>query len=179
MSNGSLQVEPVGGKNELQEKAYRLAYDYDSKYGSCPQCVLAAIQETLGCVSDDVFRSAYALAGGGGLAGDGTCGALAGGIIALSCKYGRERKDFAGRKPKAFKLAKKLHDRFVQEYGGVTCRDVQKKLFGKSFNMWDAEEYREFERLGGHRDKCTSVSGNVAKWSVELLQEEGENNKSR
>ena len=159
-------------KKELPEHAYKIAFDYDSKYGSCPQCVLAAVQETLGCVTDDVFRASHAFAGGGGLAGDGTCGALAGGLLAISAKYGRERKDFALKKPKPYKLAKKLHDRFAAEYGGVTCRDVQKRIFGRSFNMWDAGEYREFEAQGGHRDKCTAVTGNAAKWAAEILLEE-------
>ena len=159
-------------KKELSEKAYKIAFDYDSKYGSCPQCVLAAVQETLGHVTDDMFKSSHALAGGGGLAGDGTCGALAGGIMAISAKYGRERKDFATKQPKPYKLARKLHDRFVQEYGAVTCRDVQKRIFGRSFNMWDSNEYREFEAMGGHKDKCTKVTGNIAKWVVEILLEE-------
>lgn len=157
---------------EIAEKAYKIAYEYDQKYGSCPQCVLAAIQETLSGVSDDVFKAGHALSGGGGLAGDGTCGALAGGMLAISCKYGRERKEFAIKKSKSFKLSRKLHDKFVEEYCGVTCRDVQKKIFGRSFNMWDANEYKEFENQGGHRDKCTSVSGNVAKWVIEILLEE-------
>lgn len=38
--------------------------------------------------------------------------------------------------------------------------------------MWDAKEYEEFERAGGHRDKCPSVTGNVAKWVAQILLEE-------
>lgn len=159
-------------KKELIEKAYNLAVDYERKYGGCSQCVLAAIQESIGYVTDDVFKSAYSLVGGMGLAGDGTCGALAGGAVAISCKYGREKKNFATKVPKVHRLSRKLHDKFVAEYGGTICREVQKRLFGKSFNMWIVEDYKEFERLGGHQDKCPIVTGNVAKWTAEIMMEE-------
>lgn len=169
--------ETQSRKNAFAQNAYRIAHDYDSRYGSCPQCVIAAVQETLEFISDDVFKASHALSGGGGLAGDGTCGALAGGMLAISCKYGRERKNFATKQSKPFKLSRRLHDRFVLEYGCVTCRDVQRQVFGRSFNLWDANEYREFEAQGGHRDKCTAVTGNVAKWVVEILIEDDEPNK--
>ena len=33
----------------------------------------------------------------------------------------------------------------------------------------DPEDYAEFEKLGGHVDKCPVVSGNVARWAAEIL----------
>ena len=158
--------------SKKSEDAYRLAVEYEQKYGSCPQCVIAAVQDTIGCVSDDVFKSSHPLAGGGALCGDGTCGALNGGMLAIGAKFGRDKNDFTSKKPQAFKLSRKLHDRFLLEYGTIFCSDVQEKLFGKSFNMWNVDEYREFEEKGGHRDKCPFVAGNVAKWAVEILEEE-------
>lgn len=157
----------------LPEKAYALAYEYEQKYGSCPQCVLAAIHDTFGIVSDDLIKAGYPLAGGGALAGDGMCGALAGGILALGCQFGRERKDFSTRDMKSFHISRKLRDKFVAEYGGVTCHIVQKKIFGKTFNLFDKDEYKAFNDAGGHTDKCPSVAGNVAKWVAELLLAEG------
>ncbi len=160
-------------KKEILDKAYALAFEYDQKYGCCPQCVLATIQDVFNIVNDEVFKAAHALAGGVALTGEGTCGALSGGIMALSSKYGRFRKNF-GRAGylKSYKLAKKLHDRFVQEYGSCICREVQKKMFGKSFNLWDADDYKEFERMGAHKDKCPDVAGKVARWVAEILLEE-------
>ncbi len=158
---------------KLLEQVYARAYEYEQKYGSCPQCVLAAVRDFFGIVSDDVFKAGHALAGGAGLTTNGTCGALAGGIIALSCKYGRSRENFAeGRYLKSYQIGKRLYDRFVQEYGSCICREVQERIFGRSFDMWDAKEYEEFERAGGHRDKCPSVTGNVAMWVAQILLEE-------
>ena len=157
----------------LPEKAYALAYENEQKYGSCPQCVLAAIHDTFGIASDDVIKAGHALAGGGALAGDGMCGALTGGILALGCQFGRERKDFGKRNLKSFEVARKLRDRFVAEYEGITCHSVQKKIFGKTFNLWDKDEYKAFNDAGGHTDKCPAVAGNVAKWVAEILLAEG------
>jgi len=43
------------------------------------------------------------------------------------------------------------------------------KLFGRTFNLMDKDDYAEFEKMGAHVDKCTSVSGNTAKWAAEIL----------
>jgi len=163
--NGSLT-----DKNEILRRVYDRAFEYDQKYGSCPQCVLAAIQDEFGIVHDDVFMASHALAGGVGLSTEGTCGALTGGVMALGCKYGRSRENFAkGRFLNSHVQAKKLHDRFVQEYGSTICRDVHKKLFGRTFNLWDPKEYEEFQKAGAHKDICPTVAGNVAKWVAEIL----------
>lgn len=166
-------VIPVANSKEILERVYSRAFEYEQKYGSCPQCVLAAVQDVVGIVSNEVFRAGHALAGGVGLTTNGTCGALSGGVMALSCKHGRTRENFGkGRYLKSYQLGKRLYDRFVEEYGSCTCREVQERIFGRSFNMWDAKEYAEFERAGGHKDKCPSVTGNVAMWVAEILLEE-------
>ena len=152
------------------DRAYRLAFEYESKYGSCPQCVIAAVGDVFNLKMDDVFKAGHSLAGGLGLSGSGTCGALSGGAMVLSYKYGRERKNFArGRSLKSYTLTKKLYDRFVSEFGSCICKDVQKRIMGRSFNLWDAEDYKKFEAAGGHRDKCPDVSGKVARWVSEII----------
>jgi len=158
-------------KNAILKRVYDHAFEYEQKYGSCPQCVLGAIQDEFGIVPDDVFRAGHALAGGVGLSTEGTCGALTGGVMALGCKYGRSRENFAkGRFVNSYVRAKKLVDRFVQEYGSTICRDVHKKIFERTFNLWDPKDYQEFEKAGAHRDKCPTVAGNVAKWVAEILE---------
>jgi hypothetical protein len=37
-----------------------------------------------------------------------------------------------------------LCDRFKEEFGGLNCRDVQKLLFGRSWDMRNAEEKEDF-----------------------------------
>ena len=157
-------------KKETSEKAYALAYEFEQKYGACSQCVLAALQDTLGGIPDEVFKAAYALAGGSAKTGQGTCGALTGGMMAISAKYGRERADFETvRSTEASELAKVLYDRFVEEYGSPICAGVQESIFGRSYDLWDPEDKQAFEEAGGHEDKCPGVVGKAAMWTAEIL----------
>ena len=158
-------------REELLEEVYRRAYRYEAERGSCPQCVLSAIIETLGVGDKSTVKAVDALAGGTALSSEGTCGALVGGLLAISSIVGRSYEDFSEgeRKRRVFQYAKKLYDRFVEEYGSPLCKGVQKKIFGKSFKLLDPKEYKEFEKMGAHVDKCPSVSGNVARWAAEII----------
>ena len=161
-------------REEIIEKVYRLAFKYEAERGSCPQCVLAAIMETLDIGDPKIIQAADALAGGTALSTDGTCGALVGGLMAISSIVGRDYKRFSEgeRKRRVFRYSKKLYDRFTKEYGSLICKDIHKKLFGRTFNLLDPKEYEEFEKAGAHVDKCPAVSGNAAKWAAEIILDE-------
>ena len=164
-------AEPQNAQ-ELADRAYSLAYENEQKYGCCPQCVLAAIQDVMGGVDDATFKASHGLAAGGGLSAGGTCGALAGGMLALSAKYGRDRAQFGkGRFLESYQLAKRLNDRFVAEFGSPICGEVQTKIIGRPYNLWDPQDLKAFNEAGGHRDKCPKVVGTVAGWTAEMLIE--------
>ena len=157
---------------ERLKKAYELGFYYEKEYRGCCQCVLAALQDILGMENDAVFKAGTALAGGGCGTGTGACGGLTGGIMIISSKFGRERNNFKdpeGIRFKTRELALKLYNKFIEEYGGTTCKEIQKKLFGRSYNLLDPAEFEAFEKAGAHVDKCPSVIGNAAKWTVEIL----------
>jgi C_GCAxxG_C_C family probable redox protein len=158
--------------NEIAQKAYDLAYEYEGKYGVCSQCVVLAVMEAFGGVNSEVFKSAFGYGGGMGNLSH-LCGALSGGVMMISLAYGRELKNLATQpkeeKLKCHQMVRDLYTRFVQEYGSSECADVHMKLFGRTFNQWDDGDFQEFLRLGGHVDKCTSVAGNVARWTSEIL----------
>jgi len=158
-------------KQKILDEAYQKAFHYEAEKGSCPQCVLAALKETLNIGGDQTFKAAHALAGGTSLSSKGTCGALLGGMLALSSLVGRTYPEFqeGKRNRLVFKYSKLLYDRFVQEYGSPLCCDVQTKLFGRSYNLLDKQEYEAFEQAGAHVDKCPSVAGNAARWTAEII----------
>jgi len=161
----------MDSKDEILDKVYRLAYKYESERGSCPQCVLAALHETLGVGDPATIQAIDAMAGGTALSTKGTCGALAGGLLAIGSIVGRSYKDFSAgeRRRRIFQYSKKLYDRFIEEYGSPICQDIHKKLFGRTFNLLDPKEYQEFEKAGAHVDKCPDVSGKVARWAAEII----------
>lgn len=155
-------------KRALGEQAYAKAAKYDLDYGCCPQCVLAAVQETVGIIDDQTVKASHGLSGGGGLLGEGVCGALSGGLLALSAKYGRDRDKLdAGRYIGNFQKARELTERFRQEFGGLTCKDLQQRFTGRTYDMWSAAEYKAFGDARG--DQCAHATGTVTKWVVEML----------
>jgi C_GCAxxG_C_C family probable redox protein len=162
-------------KEELLKQAYERGFRYERKYAGCAQSVLLAIQETFGIEDPAVFKSASGLAGGMGLTIKGPCGGLTGGIMALSQKYGRERskiEDTERVRFKSYELARKLCERFIDEYGSCICRDVQRKVLGRAYDLSDPREYQEFEKAGGHAEKCPLVVGKAASWVTEIILEQ-------
>ena len=155
-------------KRLLGEQAYEKALKYELDYGCCPQCVLTTVQETIGIVDDQTIKASHGLSVGGALMGEGTCGALVGGLMALSAKYGRDRDKLdRGRYINSFKKAKELSERFKQEFGGLTCKELQKQFTGRNYDMWNAEEYKAFSDARGL--KCANATGTVTKWVIEML----------
>lgn len=155
-------------KRALGERAYDKALQYELDYGCCPQCVLATVQETVGIVDDQTVKASHGLSGGGGLVGEGICGALSGGLLALSAKYGRDRDKLdKGRCINNFKKARELTERFREEFGGLTCKELQQQFTGRTYDMWNAGEYQAFDVARGRQ--CAHATGTVTKWVVEML----------
>ncbi len=155
-------------KQALAEEAYEKALQYELDYGCCPQCVLATVQETVGIIDDSTIKASHGLSGGGGLMGQGACGALTGGLMALSAKRGRDRDKLdKGRFISNFKKGRELVERFRQEFGGVTCEELQQNFTGRTYDMWDEDQYKAFDEARGK--KCAHATGTVTKWLIEML----------
>ncbi|TCS73317.1 C_GCAxxG_C_C family probable redox protein [Sulfuritortus calidifontis] len=155
-------------KQNLAQQAYDKALQYELDYGCCPQCVLAAIQETVGVIDDSVIKASHGLSGGGGLMGQGACGALTGGLVALSAKRGRDRDKLdKGRFISNFKKGRELVERFRQEFGGITCEQLQQCFTGRTYDMWNEDEYKAFDAARGQQ--CARATATVTKWVVEML----------
>ena len=163
-------------RKELLSAVYERAYQNEAEFGVCPQAVLAALQDYFRFIDDSLIQASHALAGGIARSTDGTCGALNGGLIVISSIYGRKRSEFGektGNHEKGEMIARELHDRFAAEFGGVICREVQEKVFGRSYNLRDPREFEKFEADGGHTDKCPLVTGKAARMTAEILLDHG------
>ncbi|MDH5179209.1 MAG: C-GCAxxG-C-C family protein [Gammaproteobacteria bacterium] len=155
-------------KRRLAEEASKQAFADEINYGCCPQCVLKAVQSTVGYVTDETIKASHGLSGGGGLMGQGACGALTGGLLALGAKRGRDHDKFdKGKFIGNFRLGQELTQRFVEEFGGVTCKELQEKFTGKTYDFWDESQYKAFTDARG--DKCAIATATVTKWVVEMM----------
>ena len=159
-------------RHEMMETAFAKAKNYEMKSGGCSQCTLAGIFDALGVQNDDIFKAATGLADGVGLTGDGHCGALSGGVLAIGYLFGRTKEDFGDmmKLVKANLLSKKLHDRFVKKYGTCRCADLQNSFFGRFYNLYDPDEMKAAMEVG-MLDTCSTLVGEVAKMTTEIILE--------
>lgn len=167
----------MAGKNkeEIIEEAYELSKGYEQKCTGCAQSAVAGLLDALGVESEDVFKAASGLADGIGLTGDGSCGALTGCSMVIGLIFGREREDHQDiMKPmKSYLMCKEIHDDFIDRYGSCRCYDIQEKLMGRTYDMYDPKQLEEAFKSGmmGH---CSEVVGSAVRKTAELILEEKE-----
>ena len=168
---------------QLLDKAFELGVAYEKNSGSCSQCTAAALREILGFEALIVQVATSSCGGQAGLS-TGACGGIIGGTIVLDYYLGRSAENVSatemipkGREElgRAMEAARCLGERFIGQYGSILCPQVQKSIFGRSFNLQDAADWKAFEDAGGHSDpsKCMSVVGNAARWTLEILIQKG------
>ena len=158
-------------REEVVELAYKLGFEYEKNVHYCPQASLAALMDVFQIRDDVLFKSLFAFHGGGGNSGIGSCGALVGGIAVISYFFGRTKQEFdlAVENCHATGYAKILVDLFGQEFGGIRCRDCQKKMFGREIDFWKEEDKRIFEEMKGHEEKCPTVVGKGASLAAGII----------
>ena len=167
-------------KEEMLEEVFRRSKAYELKGGNCAQCSLAAIFEVLGVDDENVIRAATGFADGVGLSGDGHCGALSGGTIAISYFFGRKKEDLGkmGKQIKALLLAKKFHEQFISEFSTCRCHDIQIKQFGRFFNLYEMEDMKA-AMAAGMAEQCSTLVGKAARMALKIILDEQEARKAK
>ncbi|EJE7234052.1 hypothetical protein A0J52_17175 [Clostridium sporogenes] len=138
------------------DKIRKVAEDY-YRNGDfyCSEAVVKTIRDEFKIeVSDDAIAMASGFPVGMGGSGC-TCGAIAGGIMALGMVFGRkEAKDPIVAK--SMELSKKLHDDFKKEHKSLCCRFLTKDM-----------------ELGSkeHMDQCIAFTGEVAERVARIIVE--------
>ncbi|MBP7766551.1 MAG: C_GCAxxG_C_C family protein [Syntrophaceae bacterium] len=160
-------------REEMLEEVYKRAKAYELRGGNCAQCSLSAIFEVLGVEDENVVRSATGFADGVGLSGDGHCGALSGGTMAISYFFGRKKEDLAkmGKQIKALLLAKNFHEQFVAEFSACRCHDLQVKQFGRFFNLYNMEDMKA-ALAAGMPEGCSTLVGKAARMALAIILDE-------
>ena len=93
----------------------------------------------------------------------------------MSSLFGRRREKFDDDRDEryaSFHMAKALHDRFVEKYGSVICREIHDEIFGRRFDLWNHEGRKAFEDAGAHAEKCTGVVADASAWVCEIILDE-------
>lgn len=158
------------------------ALEYD-KYSGCSQSVLLALQEAFQIGNMESFKAATVLSGGVARKGE-TCGALLGGLMALGLVVGREdirdTQKYRDAMIPSDEIIMNFQKRLRQVFGfkeplnNTICRDIQKSIYGESFDLTDPVSYKAFLDAGGHGDKgCPLVCSIAAEVTAEKIIELG------
>lgn len=159
---------------EIRQKAH--GYD---QYSGCSQSVLLALQEGLTIGDIDSFKAATVLSGGVARRGE-TCGALLGALMALGLVMGRENIEDTSKYVEAMGPANEIADEFMdrleiefnfdEPLNSTLCRDIQERIYGRSFDIRIPEERQAFLDAGGHSDEgCYKVCGIAAEIAARKL----------
>jgi hypothetical protein len=186
-------------KEDIIEKAGELGVEYESKYMGCAQCTFSAVVDALRWggfellprdLEERLFSGLTLLSGGAAMTGDGSCGGITGGVLALGMAMGisreRQEEDRSTRRAGYAAAWKGIVDKYYEKYNSLLCKDVQRKRFGKAYNLRVPEISEEFLRTSGVFDirertpdrrvcltpECTIAI--AARWAVECVLDEFE-----
>ena len=167
-------------REEMLEEVYKRAKAYELRGGNCSQCSLSAIFEVLGVEDENVVRSATGFADGVGLSGDGHCGALSGGTMAISYFFGRKKEDLGrmGKQIRALLLSKKFQEQFFAEFSACRCHDLQVNQFGRFFNLYNMEDMKAAV-CAGMPENCSTLVGKAARMALKIILDEQEARKAK
>ena len=162
----------------LVKEIGRRALFYD-KYSGCSQSVLLALQEGLMIGDQNSFKAATVLSGGVARRGE-TCGALLGALMAVGLVEGRSRMPdttvYAAACAEADTVATEFQRRVEKEFNlkeplkSTICWDIQRGIYGRSYDLRDTAQREAFYACGGHGDEgCPKVCRIAAEVAAERL----------
>ena len=159
-------MQQENSREDILNRLMQKAGDYVELSGSCAQGTLLALQEEFHMGNAQTLKCATAMPG---IAPRGeTCGAVIGAIMALGIALGPEKHDDFKAVQLTTKAAHRLCKRFEKEIGSYNCRDVQRRIFGKSFNLTDSNDQKEFIEADAAK-KCREPAGKAAYIAGELI----------
>jgi len=175
-----IMVKLTKTKDEILQKSNELAIGYEARYKGCGQCTFLAVIDALRWggleiipkdVEDRLFPGVCVLTGGVGLSGDGTCAAVASSALAIGLALGipREGQDVELLGAACATVRNTILDKYYREYRSILCKDVQRKFFGKAWDLTNKEMDQEFRGL---TRGCTIMQ--TAKWTTEIILDEFE-----
>jgi len=153
-----MRTEPSDRKNELGKNG---AEHFKEGY-NCAQSVLVTMLDHWNLKNELVPKIATGFGGGIGRCGS-VCGALTGGVMAISIMYGTN-EPLMKKRLKAYETAQKFYEQFEAQNGSVLC----KELIG--FDLSVPEQRDKAVKTNAFEEKCTVLVKKAVEILVELTQ---------
>lgn len=175
-------IERVLSEAERNELLYRVeerAAYYMDRYSGCGQCSLRALQEVLNLGGGPAVLKAAGFTNLGIALTQNMCGAFLGCIMAIGLHCGREDysdtiypepriTDDEYGLPQSLIVIRSFYQRFIQEFGTCSCRELQIRIFGRNFETIVIEEEEKFHLAGGHK-QCVNLVSKAARLAAETI----------
>jgi C_GCAxxG_C_C family probable redox protein len=169
------QQETISRKQEILDRVQRRGEEYCYLTRNCAKGSTLALLEEFGLGNMEMIR-ALAPFPGFGMTG-GICGAVTGGLIALSLYFSNENiADFQDLR--ANLAARKFTRRFEESLGSLFCPKVQEFILGKYYDPMAGPENNENFNKAKARQKCPLAPGLGARIATEIIIESMEKNKA-
>lgn len=135
---------------------------------NCAQSSYLALTEQFEIKGDEVLKALTPLPG---IAERGeTCGALTGPLMVFGLIYGRGKNNLHDWNVYRDSLipSGKFCRLFEKELGSTMCHDIQETKFGRSFQLTNPEDLREFQEADA-TVKCSSVVRKAVRIAAEII----------
>lgn len=145
--NGEIDI------NKLRKRAEKYYRDGDFY---CSEAVLKVIKDGFDApYGDDIIKLASGFPVGMGRSGC-ACGAVTGGVMALSMFFGRDEAK-SSKVKKSMELAKELNDKFAEKRKVCCC-----KILTRGMELGSKE----------HMEQCIEITGELTEITAEILARE-------
>jgi C_GCAxxG_C_C family probable redox protein len=135
--------------------------------GNCAQSSFAALQEHFHLDSKDILK---ALTPFPGLALRGeACGAVVGSLMALGLVFGRDELNNQRGYLVSLSSARKFCTEFENQFGSTSCGEILQNKMGKSYNLSDPKESKEY-LIDGGKDICGEVVAQAVRYALQLIE---------
>jgi len=131
---------------------------------NCAQSVLYSFCDDLGLEKSYALKIACGFGAGMGRKEE-VCGAVTGGIIVLSAKYGRVERDDRPAQEMTYKKTRELMDKFAKKHGTYICRQL---LNGCELTLEEGQKsFRENDMLNKICIPCVQSVVNILEEIIE------------
>ncbi|UCG82699.1 MAG: C_GCAxxG_C_C family protein [Dehalococcoidia bacterium] len=138
----------------------------ESVQGNCAQSVLVALREDFPVI-DGIPLNALTVMSGTALRGE-TCGAVCGALFTIGMLSAPAESEFLEALPVTLPVAARFCDAFEQKFGSLICRNIHKKIFGRTYDLSDSMQQQEFLEAGG-LTKCRAPVETASRIVAEIF----------
>ena len=148
-----------------KQDAVKMAEEKFKEGFNCAEATLAGVSKAMGLPS---YPSGIATGFGGGIGRCGSiCGALTGGVMAISLQFNRSSPEDKEEYALIMERTAQFINSFQEIFGSIDCPELA------GYDLRLIEERKKFARDPKRREKCASYVREAAKLAAGIMEKSG------